>query len=53
MELPSNVQIEEKVLEFFGPKMRHEVEFLDSIPKTASGKYRLSICKMDPMEFLS
>ncbi len=47
------VQIEEKVLEFFGPKMRHEVEFLDSIPKTASGKYRLSICKMDPMEFLS
>ncbi len=41
-----------KVREFFGETMKYEIDFVESIPKTASGKYRFSICKLDPMEYL-
>jgi hypothetical protein len=32
---------------FFGPDMKHEVEFVDTIPKTQRGKFQFSICKID------
>jgi len=35
---------------FFGPTMRYRLEFVDSIPLEASGKYRFSISKVDPAE---
>ena len=47
------VQIEQKVREFFGPAMKHRIEFVESIPKTRSGKYRLSVSTLDPLEYLS
>ncbi|MBD3257041.1 hypothetical protein GF377_01315 [candidate division GN15 bacterium] len=45
-------KIAEKVQEFFGPDMRHDLEFVDAIPSTASGKHRFSISELDPMEYL-
>jgi len=36
-----------KVPEFFGHDIKVECEFVDSIPKESSGKYRFSICRVD------
>ncbi len=44
--------LDQKVQEFFGNAMKYEIDFVEDIPKTASGKYRFSICKLDPMEYL-
>jgi phenylacetate-CoA ligase len=44
--------LEQKVREFFGKAMQFEIDYVEEIPKTASGKYRFSICKLDPMEYL-
>ena len=32
---------------FFGPKMKHEYEFMDALPMGRSGKLRFTICKVD------
>ena len=37
---------EARIPEFFGPTMRYEFEFVDSIPREASGKYRFTISKI-------
>lgn len=34
------------VRDLFGPRMRHEVEYVDAIPQEASGKYRFCISKV-------
>lgn len=36
----------ENVRSVFGPKMKHETEFVDRIPQTRRGKYRFSICNV-------
>ncbi|KAA3632298.1 MAG: phenylacetate--CoA ligase family protein [Calditrichaeota bacterium] len=46
-------EIEQNVKNFFGEKMKHTIEYVDSIPTTASGKYRFSISEIDVLEFLS
>jgi phenylacetate-CoA ligase len=35
-----------RIPEFFGPSMRFEFEFVDHIPREASGKYRFTISKV-------
>jgi len=42
----------EKVAEFFGTRMTFDLEFVDRIASTASGKHRFSISDIDPMEYL-
>ena len=41
------------MVEFFGAKMKYELEFVDHIPPTSSGKHRFSISELDPMEYLA
>ncbi|MEW6411018.1 MAG: phenylacetate--CoA ligase family protein [Candidatus Zixiibacteriota bacterium] len=38
--------ISEKVPTFFGRRMRHKIEIVETIPQTARGKYRFSICNV-------
>jgi phenylacetate-CoA ligase len=38
--------LRQKTPEFFGHEMEIQLEFVDSIPKEQSGKYRFSICKI-------
>ena len=40
----------EQIPGFFGPDMKYDVEEVAEIPSEASGKYRFSICKLDPAE---
>ncbi len=42
----SQALIREKVAHFFGPTMKFELNYVDGIPKEASGKYRFSICEL-------
>ncbi len=44
--------LEQKVIEFFGPEMKYDLESVDCIPSTASGKHLFSICELDPIQFL-
>ncbi len=44
--------LKHKVAEFFGPNMKYDLESVDRIPSTASGKHLFSICELDPMQFL-
>ena len=37
---------QELVLKLFGPRMRHEIELVESIPQEPSGKYRFCINKL-------
>ncbi len=46
-------EIQQKVAEYFGAAMKYSVEYTDQIEPTKSGKYRFSISRIDPMEFLS
>ena len=46
-------EIDRNVKKYFGSGMHHEIEYVEKIPTTASGKYRFSISELDPMEFLS
>jgi phenylacetate-coenzyme A ligase PaaK-like adenylate-forming protein len=39
-----------QIPEFFGTDMKYDLEFVDRIPVTASGKHRFSICRLDPAE---
>lgn len=48
----TNAEIGEKVAYFFGAAMKYQLEFVEKIPATASGKYAFSISKLDPMEYL-
>lgn len=36
----------EKIPEFFGPAMKHSVDFVERIPQTQRGKYRFTICNI-------
>ena len=36
------------VARYFGPRMRHRVVFVDSVPLTGRGKFQFSICRLDP-----
>lgn len=36
----------EKVPKIFGPKMRHRINFVDSIPRTNRGKFQFTVCKI-------
>jgi len=38
----------ESVPRFFGPSMKYDVKFVDSIPLTSRGKFQFSVCKIDP-----
>ncbi len=46
-------EIQQKVSEYFGSRMKYSIEYADEILPTASGKYRFSISHIDPMEYLS
>jgi hypothetical protein len=35
-----------RVVEFFGSRMRYDLNYLDKIPQTERGKYRFSICNI-------
>ena len=36
----------EAIPKYFGPTMKHRVEFVEQIPKTKRGKYQFSICNL-------
>ena len=38
--------LDKKLPEFFGRSMKVELQFVDDIPKEASGKYRFSVCNL-------
>jgi phenylacetate-CoA ligase len=42
--------IREKVTHFFGESMQIVPNYVDTIPKESSGKYRFSICELPPTE---
>jgi len=42
--------IREKVTHFFGEQMQFVPNYLDTIPKESSGKYRFSICELPTVE---
>ena len=46
-------EIADNIKQYFGAGMKYEVEYVDKIETTASGKYRFSISYIDPMEYLS
>ena len=48
----SEQAVQAKVMEFFGPDMKHELEFVDNIPTEPSGKHRFSVSEIDPLEYL-
>jgi phenylacetate-CoA ligase len=43
----STTFLKKKVAEFFGFEMALQFEFVESIPKEPSGKYRFSICRLN------
>lgn len=49
----SETEIKKAVNLFFGPAMKYDIEFVDAIPAEPSGKFRFSICNLDPLEFLT
>ncbi len=49
----TEIEIKEKIAQYFGVSMKYTIEYKDQIKSTASGKYRFSISHIDPMEFLS
>ena len=38
----------EQVPKFFGPAMQYSVRFVEAIPQTRRGKYRFTICNIEP-----
>lgn len=38
------------VARYFGPRMKHSVQFVDKVPLTGRGKFQFSICKLKPSE---
>ena len=42
--------LKQKIPQFFGSRMRYEIEYVDKIEQTARGKYRFSICNIAPPE---
>lgn len=49
----STDMIAERIRKYFGPDMEFEIDYVARIDKTSTGKYRFSICKLDPMEYLA
>ena len=49
----SKRMIAESVERFFGPRMRYDIEPVESIPLESSGKYRFSISEIDPLPYLT
>jgi hypothetical protein len=50
--LESERRIAEAVSKFFGERMRHDIEQVDEIATSASGKHQFSICRLDPLDYL-
>jgi len=44
------IRVKKTVAEIFGAGMRCDISYVDKIPQTERGKYRFSICKINPDE---
>jgi phenylacetate-CoA ligase len=49
----SLTKLAEGVSKYFGPRMKHQVNFVEKIPRTHRGKFQFSICRLSTKDLQS